>query len=114
MRPVCVRGGCVRAGEEEEGKPRALMWLVQPGSLLTANESGRRYVGVGSPGVGVVICGVVSIAIMASRIDWWREWCPGGHRLFARVRVWRAPSRIELAWRCAVERETCWQLVWVW
>ena len=47
----------------------ALMWLAQPCSVLTASETGRLYVGVGSPGVGVVRCGVVSIAIMASRMD---------------------------------------------
>ena len=85
-------------GDEQVGRPRALMWLCHSFREAMAIVLGRVYVGVVSGFSGVVWWGEVSVVIIAWHMEWRSDVPPLGLRSLARVSVLSVAARMALTW----------------
>ena len=98
MRPVRVRVGWVVKGDERVGRPWALVWLCHWSCEAMAIVVGRVYVGIVSGFSGVVWWGVVSVVIIALRMECRSNVPPLGLRSLAKVSILSVAARMALAW----------------
>ena len=114
MSPACVRLGCMVEGGLQVGTPWALVWICHSFLEAIAIVVGRVYVESVSWFSGVVWWGVVSIVIMACRMEWRRNFPPPGLGLLARVSSLRVAAMMAFAWYRAVVRVELEQVVCAW
>ena len=101
-------------GDEQVGAPWSLVRMCQSCWEAMAIVVGRVYVGNVSWFSGVVWWGVVSVVIMACRMEWRRDFPPPGLRSLARVSSLRVAAMMALAWYRAVVRVELEQVVCAW
>ena len=91
-----------------------MVWMCHSFLEAMAIVVGRVYVGNVSWFSGVVWWGVVSVVIMACRMEWRRDFPPPGLRSLARVSSLRVAAMMALAWYRAVVRVELEQVVCAW